>query len=252
MRKVAIFTEGQTELIFVREFLFRLVDLSKLSLECWELLAHRRLFPVHYKYSCPNPDIHFMIVNVGGDERVLSSIKDQERSLIEKSGYERIIGIRDMYSEAYRKLSPGMINENISNQFIQSHNSTIQKMTHHTRIKLYFAIMEIEAWFLAMYNIFQRIDSILTVGYIEEKLGFDLKTSDPQKEFYKPSNQVRYVLLLSGRQYDKKESDTENITSKMELADFDTATENNRCQCFDAFYQEVRGYIGNNSKSLTE
>ena len=97
-----------------------------------------------------------------------------------------IIGLRDMYSEAYEKLSRGVINDDISNQFIQNHNSTIQKMTYQDRIKLYFAIMEIEAWFLAMYDIFQRIDSVLTIEYIEEKLGFDLRRIDPQGEFFKP------------------------------------------------------------------
>ena len=187
--------------------------------------------------------VHFMIINVHGDEGVISSIKDRERSLIEKSGYEKIIGLRDMYSEVYKKLSPGAINDDISNQFIQSHNSTIQKMTYQDRIKLYFAIMEIEAWFLAMYNIFQRIGSVLTVEYIEEKLGFDLRRIDPQEEFFKPSNQVRDVLLLSGLQYDKKESDIENITSKMELVDFDNAKENGRCERFNSFYQDMSDYI---------
>ena len=241
MRKVAIFAEGQTELIFVRDFLLRLIDNSKLSLECLELLAYKPS-KVPYSYSCPNPEIHFMIINVHGDEGVLSSIRLREKTLIEEGGYEKIIGLRDMYSGAYRKLSPRAINDDISNQFIQSHNLTIQKMTYRDRIKLYFAIMEIEAWFLAMYNIFQRIDSVLTVEYIEEKLGFNLKRIDPQEEFFKPSSQVRDLFLLSGRQYDKKESDINNITSKMELADFDNATENDRCKCFDAFYQEVRSY----------
>ncbi len=183
-----------------------------------------------------------MIINVGGDERVISSIRDREKRLIGEGGYEKIIGLRDMYSGAYEKLSPGAINDDISNQFIQSHNAIIQTMTYRDRIKLYFAIMEIEAWFLAMYNIFQRIDSVLTVEYIEEKLGFDLRRIDPQEEFFKPSNQVRGVFLLSRRHYKKKESDTENICSKMVPADFDNARENNRCECFNAFYQEIMTY----------
>lgn len=242
MRKVAIFTEGQTELIFVRDFLLRILDLSKLSLECWELLAHR-LSRVSYPYSCPNPEIHFMIIDAHGDEGVLSSISEREKNLIEKGGYEKIIGLRDMYSEAYKKLSPGVINDSVTNRLIQSYNLTIQNMIYSNKIQLHLAIMEIEAWFLAMYNIFQRIDSLLTVEYIEEKLGFNLRRIDPQKEFYKPSNQVGDVFLLSGRQYDKQESDIENITSKMILADFDGATENDRCKCFDAFYQELGAYI---------
>ncbi len=238
MRKVAIFVEGQTELIFVRDFLLRLFDYSKLTLECWGLLGDK-LSPRPYVYPCSNPEIHFMIINVGGDERVLSSIKDRERRLIGEGGYEKIIGLRDMYSGAYAKLSRGVINDDISDRFIQSHNSTIQKMTYHDRIKLYFAIMEIEAWFLSMYNVFQKIAPILSPGYIEENLQFDLRRIDPEKTFFKPSNQVNDIFMLFRSQYDKKKGDVEKITSKMELADFDNARENNRCRSFDAFYQEV-------------
>ncbi len=241
MRKVAIFTEGQTELIFVRDFLFRLVDPSKLSIECYELLAHNLSY-VPFPYSSSSPEVHFFIIDAHGDKGVLSAIREREKDLIQKGGYEKIIGLRDMYSEDYKKLSPRAINDSITQKLIQSYNLTIQNMTYSTKIKLYLAIMEIEAWFLAMYNIFERIDSVLTVEYIEEKLGFDLRRIDPQEEFFKPSDQVRDVFLLSGRQYDKKERDIENITSKMELADFNNATENNRCSCFDAFYQEVISY----------
>lgn len=241
MRKVAIFAEGQTELIFVRDFLLRLIDPSKLSLECMELLAHK-LYPVLYSHSCPNPEMHFMIINVHGDEGVLSSIREREKSLIEKSGYEKIVGIRDMYSEAYQKLSRGVINDDISNQFIQRHNSTIQKMTYHDRIKLYFAIMEIEAWFLAMYNIFQKIDSGLTNDIIQEKLGIDLKNIDPQIAFFRPSEQVNDIFVLCGRKYSKRRGDCELICNRMDVEDFDNARENGRCKNFDAFYQEIREY----------
>lgn len=241
MKKVAIFAEGQTELIFVRDFLLRLIDPSKLSLECMELLAHK-LSRVSYPYSCPNPEVHFMIINVHGDEGVLSSIKEREKSLIEKSGYEKIIGLRDMYCDAYERLSPSAINDNVSKQLIQSHNSTIQNMTYSNRIKLHFAIMEIEAWFLAMYNVFRKIDSRLTTDYIQEKLGIDLKNIDPQTEFFRPCKQVNDIFVLCKRQYSKKRGDCELICTRMELVDFDNARENGRCKNFDAFYQEVISY----------
>ncbi|HEX9976776.1 MAG TPA: hypothetical protein VGA82_05950, partial [Dehalococcoidales bacterium] len=220
---------------------FRLIDASKLSLECWELLSHK-LSRVPYMYSSPNPEIHFMIINVHGDEGVLSSIKEREKNLIEKSGFDKIIGLRDMYSDAYCKLSPSVISESVSREFMQGYYSTIQQMTYRDRITLYFAVMETEAWFLAMYNIFQKIDGRLTINYIQRNLGIDLKSIDPQKEFYRPTEQVQEIFSLCGRRYNKKESDVESITSKMEPADFDNARENNRCSCFDDFYQEIRGY----------
>ncbi len=241
MRKVAIFTEGQTELIFVREFLFRLIDPSKLSIECWELLAHNLSY-VPFPYSSPSPEVHFFIVDAHGDKGVLSAIREREKDLIQKGGYEKIIGLRDMYSEEYKKLSPGAINDSITRKLIQSYNLTIQDMTYSTKIKLYLAIMEIEAWFLAMYNIFERIDTKLTVGKIKQNLDIDLMTVDPQRAFFKPAEQIDDIFQLCERRYDKKKGDAENICSKMVPADFDNATENNRCECFDAFYQEIRGY----------
>lgn len=241
MRKVAIFTEGQTELIFVREFLFRLVDPSKLSIECWELLAHNLSY-VPFSYSSPSPEVHFFIVDAHGDKGVLSAIREREKDLIQKGGYEKIIGLRDMYSEEYKKLSPRAINDSITQKLIQSYNLTIQNMTHSTKIRLYLAIMEIEAWFLAMYNIFKKIDPILTVEFIRQNLNIDLKTTDPQKKFYKPFDQLDSIYALCERKYGKKRDEIESICSKMELADYYNARETGRCKCFDAFYQEVISY----------
>lgn len=240
LKKIAIFTEGQTELIFVRWFLLRLIDNSKLSFECRELLAHKES-PVPYKHFCPDPQIYFRIINVHGEEGVLSSIREREKQFI-NAGYDEIIGLRDMYSETYLKLSPKRINGVITNMIINNHQSTIRKMTNWNRIKLYFAIMEVEAWFLGMYNLFQKIDPILTVEFIRQNLNIDLKTTDPQKKFYKPSDQLDSIYALCERKYGKKRDEIESICSKMELADYYNARENGRCKCFDAFYQEIRGY----------
>lgn len=241
MKKIAIFAEGQTEQIFIREFLLRVLDPAKLSFECLELKAHR-FSPVPYKYPNPHAEIHFMIIDVHGDEGVLSSIKEREKDLIEKSGYDRIVAIRDMYSEAYVKRSPDRIDDSVTKDFICNHNAIIRNMTYSGQIRLYFAIMEVEAWFLGMYNLFSKIDPILTVEYIREKLSVDLTTTDPQKEFYKPSEQVSIICELCGRSYGKKRDEVESVCSKMRSEDFENAKENGRCQCFADLYQEVISY----------
>jgi hypothetical protein len=238
LKRIAIFAEGQTELIFIREFLFRIFDPSKLSLECFVLLAHKES-PVPYKYSSPSAEIHFMIIDAHGDRGVLSSIAEREINLIEKREYDRIIGLRDMYSEDYIKLSPDVITEVISNQIIEKHNLTIENMTYSDKIKIYFAIMEIEAWFLGMYNLFYKINSMLTLEYIKESLNIDLQVIDPQREFYKPSELVHSILELCERAYNKKEDEIESICSQMTTEDFDNARENSRCKCFADFYKEI-------------
>jgi len=243
LKRIAIFTEGQTELIFIRHFLLKVLDPSKLSFECYELIAHQP-FTVPYRYPNPSAEIHFLILNVHGDEGVLSSIKEREKKMVEGSGYDKIIGLRDMYCYEYVKRSPGVINDEVSNLIIHRQNQTVRGMKHSDRIKLFFAIMEIEAWFLGMYNLFAKINSVLTAQYIERELGINLTTSDPQKQFYKPSDQVNEIFQLCGRghQYKKKRGEIESICSNMDYSDFDTARENNRCSCLNDFCQEIISY----------
>lgn len=238
MKRIAIFAEGQTELIFTRNLLLKVLDPSKISFECFELISHKP-YTVPYQYSNPSSEIHFLILNVRGDEGVLSSIKEREKNLVERNGYDRIIGLRDMYCDEYMKRSPGVINLQISNLIVKKHNQTVRDMTYSDRIKLFFAIMEIEAWFLGMYDLFRKIDSVLTVEYIKQKLGIDLKTTDPQKQFYRPSDQVNSILQLCGREYKKKQGEIECICSNIDSSDLDAARENNRCSCFNDFCKEI-------------
>ena len=240
MRKIAVFAEGQTELVFVRALILNLIDCSKLSFECFELLRHS-LSPQPYSYSSPNPEVHFMIIQVHGDEGVASSIKEREKGLIER-GYDVIYGIRDMYSEAYRMRSPCVIDNNLTREFTGSLLAVIQHMNYPQKIKVFWAIMEIEAWFLGMYNIFSKIDPKLTLANINSSLGIDLIHIDPEKEFYKPAKQICDIFALCGKTYDKKLRDIENITSVMDVTDFNDAMKNNRCACFSDFYNEINSY----------
>ncbi|MEN8220838.1 MAG: hypothetical protein ABFS56_31685 [Pseudomonadota bacterium] len=80
MQKIAVFVEGQGELIFIRNLLYYLVDPAQLSFECFKLHANLQQ-EVPYEYKNPNAQIHFQIINVGNDERVLDVIKEREERL---------------------------------------------------------------------------------------------------------------------------------------------------------------------------
>lgn len=237
MRKVVIFTEGQSEQIFIRHLLLQTMDCSKVSFRCLRLYAGREI-PAKFDYLNPNAEINFLIVNVGQDEKVLSIIKEREANLIRK-GFERIIGLRDMYSEEYSKRSSSEINNSITRLFIDGWNSTIQKMSNPSKIRMHIAIMELEAWFLGIYDIFKRINSILSVEYIENELGFNLADIDPQTEFFKPAEEVNRIFQLVGLQYKKKEHDLESICSKINTDDLCNAFKNGRCSRFKDFYEEL-------------
>ena len=218
MSNVAIFVEGQSELIFVRHFLPQVIGWEKISFICFKLYSDR-MVPAKYNYMNENAEIHFFIVDVGNDEKVLSAVKEREKSLFE-SGYEKIIALRDMYSKKYSKRSPRRIDENVTRAFIENAHKTIEEMSEPARIKMHFAIMELEAWFLGMYSIFPKINDRLIVEHIGDKLGFNLSIIDPQTEFFKPTDIVDNILQLVGLRYKKSEHDVESICSKINTNDF--------------------------------
>jgi len=237
MSKVAIFVEGQSEQIFIRHLLLRTMDCSKVSFICLRLYAGKTI-PARFDYPNPHAKMSFLIINVGQDEKVLSEIKEREKDLI-KQGFDRIIGLRDMYSEKYLKRSPSGIDNSVTRAFVDGWNSTIQSMSEPSKIKMHIAIMELEAWFLAMYDIFGRINSTLSVDYIEKELGFNLVEIDPQTEFFKPADIVDKILQLVSSRYEKSENDVESICSKVNVNDLSNAFENGRCVNFKNFYDEI-------------
>jgi hypothetical protein len=238
MRKIAIFAEGQSEQIFVRHFLALTLGWEKISFNCFRLRANRML-RARFDYPNEHAEFHFMIVNVANDERVLSFIKDTEVTLLQK-GYEKIIGLRDMYSEEYKKRSPGRINQNVTRVFIENADKTIEQMSEPDRIKMLFAIMELEAWFLGMYNVFERLNPELTVGYIERELGHNLSAIDPQTEFFRPADIVNDIFSLISGRYKKSYGEIESICSKIEINDFHNAFEGGRCESLKKFYEEMQ------------
>ena len=103
MRKVCVFVEGQTELIFVREFLLKWYEYQDISIACYQLIGNNTL-PAEYDFSMQDASVYYQLVNVGNDNKVLSWLLNRVGTL-KNEGYEMIIGLRDMYCEYYRKNS---------------------------------------------------------------------------------------------------------------------------------------------------
>ena len=239
INKIAVFVEGQGELIFFRKMILHLLsDINiPFSFECLKLNSGD-FCDVPYKQNNPEAIVHFMIINVGNDERVLTVIKEREENLLQ-NGYSKIIGLRDMYSKAYRKKSLGIINENVNNQFIKSVESIIQLMSDPEKVSFYFSIMEIEAWWLSMYSIFVKINELLTVDYINENLGFRLDILDPEKEFFHPATVLTQVLNLIEIPYKKKLHDVELIINCIDIIDIKKVLTSGKCNSFKLFIDEI-------------
>jgi hypothetical protein len=243
MKKVAVFVEGQGEQIFVRDLLFYLFDPTKFSFECLRL-CDKQLEDVPYSYGSEDAEVYFQIVNVQGDTGVLQTIRRREKGLL-AAGYSKIIGLRDMYSKAYRELSAGKIDEAVIQQFIEGANKSVVVMSQPEKIHLHFAIMELEAWWLCMYTLLEKIDSQLTVEFIAQQLGYDLSTLDAETAFFHPVATLNEILSLVGGRYEKHFAEVESIMSKMtfdDICEVLMAENPPRCNSFKRFCEDLMSY----------
>jgi hypothetical protein len=243
MVKTAIFVEGKTELIFIRELLLRYFEYQDISLQCFTLFSKGDMEYAPYDYNFPPSEagFYFQIINTGSDKAVLPNLLKREKSLW-KSGFYRIIGFRDMYSEDYLKIVKKIrvINPSTSSQFIAEHQEEIRSSADRpSDIFFRFAIMETEAWLLALQQVFENIDTRLTATFIQRNLGFDLNSIDPEAEFFHPANVVEQIFELIGRTYRKKEGDIETVVSSLAKADYQHLLSSNKCDSFRRFFETI-------------
>jgi hypothetical protein len=105
-----------------------------------------------YDFATPTPQYHFQIINVGNDNAVLSRIL-KRKEYMWNSGYDKIIGLRDMYSKDYQEMST-VIDGDVNQAFINGRIETIKNRAKQPdKIQICFAIMETETWFLGLSEI---------------------------------------------------------------------------------------------------
>lgn len=235
MRKVCVFVEGQTEQVFVREFLLKWHQYQGVSVECYRILSKSTL-PA--EYDIPNPDAHYhyQIVNVGNDGRVLSWLLERVPGLRDE-GYEIVVGLRDMYCQKYREKSSEIsadLNQ-IFRDIVQTEiEARLQKGA--SIVSFHFAVMEIEAWMLAMYPSLLKKFPSLTVENLSSVYDFD---ADIEQTIFHPADTLNEVFMLSGDTYDKHKSDANSILSCIDKSDFELLYNSGRCQSFRLFVDSL-------------
>ena len=163
--------EGKTEQIFIETLLQEIADKNRLAIEIISINANQSgkdTSLIKKPVITSETKFYVLIYNSSGDKRVVSDIKKQYTKLI-LSGYERIIGLRDVY--------PTRISEKSKLQ--SDLNSFLPKGT--IPINIVLAVMEVESWFLAEYNHFLKIDPRLTPEKIQAMFGFNPRTDDGTK-----------------------------------------------------------------------
>jgi hypothetical protein len=203
MKKIAIFVEGQTELVFVKKFLEELA--GKKNIKLVEASRNSSKFVTLAATSAAGARKYFaLIVDCRGDHSVKSAILERRGKLL-AAGYDIIVGLRDLYPlprSGLAKLERGL-----------RHGLPTANCPTHICV----AVMEVEAWFAQEESHYARIDQSLSEELIRQKLGVDI-TKFGAEDIQKPSEFLDLAYQLVGKRYKKKMSSVSRTVNAIDYA----------------------------------
>ena len=197
-----------------------------------------------------------MIVNVGNDNSVLSSIIGRLKFLRNK-GFQLVVGLRDMYSSQYIKdARKHEIVDEVSQRHVESVKEVLRDLEGGVFVDFHFAIMEVEAWFMGMDGLMERmeveawfmgmddfmerLDGRLTRDFVSQNLNMSLD-DDPEKTMFHPAAELGKIYALVGKQYDKHKSDISSIMSLLTNDDYLRLIHSGKCNTFKMFAESLLG-----------
>lgn len=206
MIKIGIFVEGQTERIFVVKFLEEYLggeqNFSRIEIENHGKRGTRVLTRRNY----PDSVYYILIFDSMGDGNVIPALLDRAENMINNEDYSFLIAIQDMYDRP----------RNTKQVVINSVNRLYGKTLFPDKLKFVLSIMEIESWFIADYNIFSRINNLLSPEYILNNLHYNIKEINPE-DYDHPSTVIDKIFRLIGQRYDKNKSQTHHIVNYIDF-----------------------------------
>lgn len=225
MIKIAFFVEGQTERIFTEKLLSEYLTYPKYTIEVKKLLGEKSINIITKRNVSPEIKYDFLIYDVGGGEKVISALLERAEKMINQSKYYRLLALRDLHPEKRENKEKiiNLVNDKFNEKSFKNHLGFV------------LAIMEVESWFLADYNLFYRIDNTLSPNYIKNKLNIDLIKDDPEL-YESPAVKVGKILSLVNIKYKKREKQSYKICHNIDYAFLCFSEEtNNKISSFKYF-----------------
>lgn len=222
MKKVAIFTEGESDMIFSAYLIKVIFGLDKIKLK----YINRRTKD-EYQRDCKPEEgcgqhYEFTIFNCGNDKRVNNSLKEDGPSMVQKGAYDLVFGLRDLGSQEYDKLAKGKIDPKITKALISDIRAVLDEFNG---VKIFFAVMELEAWYLALTN------CLVKAGFDLDKIVINKKNNlakiDSEKEFYDPKKIIKSFCTAY-----KETNFAHKIGSKLEKSDLETIKSSRKAEHF--------------------
>ena len=179
---------------------------------------------------------YFQIVNVNNDNRVISKLKQDIPNLV-RQGYEIIIGLRDVFGADYDAINTKP--QEIDHELIKEmHKVQSEQIRFNGAVtKLHFAIMEYEAWMMALLNKFIKSKG----GRPEDVFkaaGVDYD-SDFEETGYHPYNKVQKIYQAVNATYGKHEGDYRSFVASLTKEDYEVLRLSGRCASFRSFIDSL-------------
>jgi hypothetical protein len=197
MRRLAIFVEGYTELLFVDRIIREIADKNQIVIEHRQIRGggrdgriQRTIRTIKTPQAAHDKSLYILIVDCGGDRLVAQRVREEQGPLTKK-GYEKIIGMRDVYPEFTKEDIP---------RLRRGLNYGVK--TSLAPVQFVLSVMEIEAWFLAEHNHFPLIDPAITVDAIRTLLGFNPEVDD-MSDRPEPTKDIIAAYGIGGKAYEK-------------------------------------------------
>lgn len=236
--KVAIYVEGITEAGFVYQLIKEKYQnqWTDFRLECSNLNPKNAENDL-WDYGDENSKDYFLIYDSCSDGSVSSDMLDRFENH-RKNGFDKVVGLRDVYSQRYtERFEQSMLKEDIG-AFVEDMRSALREKDTDGYIQLRFAIMETEAWLLAMSDVFGRIDSKVDADWLLDKVGINA-SEDPETTVFHPFHKLKDIFASISRSYDKHWPEIKEIVFKLTWNDFDNLYHSGKCNSFKEFCDTI-------------
>jgi len=241
--KYAVYVEGQSELLFVTDVLqkYSSYDSQRCGFLCINLSAddyERMTFP---QQGDEKSDDYYQIVNVNNDNLVVSKLKKDIPGLI-GGGYNVIIGLKDVFGEAYEQLSDGLpVVDRDKIEKMHAIQKDAIKAPEGSDCRLHFAIMEYETWMLALIERYVT-ENGKDLAEICKQLGID-EGCDFEQTIYHPYPLVRKIFQACGEDYHKHGKESFSFLSTLSVEDYEALRHSGRCASFAKFIDSLLGGV---------
>lgn len=202
MRKLAVFVEGYTEVLFMDRLITEIVGANNVRIDQRKIRGGGQKSGVKHAIStisAANVDtgqkFYVLLFDCGGDKLVNTRVL-QEHENLTRDGYNKIIGMRDVRPDFSYEDIPKL--EIYLRKYIK---------TSLIPVEFILSVMEIEAWFLAEINHFPKIDPSITVDEVKKTLGFAPDIDDLSQR-PNPGDDLNAAYIIGGKNYKKGEEAT--------------------------------------------